>query len=459
MTGGMACDRRRRVVILLENLPVQRDRRVWRQAQALIEAGLAVTVICPSGERAGRGRLGLHRPVTVEGVEIRAFTPARERPGALGFVWEYGLAWLHMTRALMACRRHHVVDGLQACNPPDIFFPHAWWARWNGVKFVFDQHDLTPELFETRFGPLGRGWRRALHRILGWCERATYRGATRVIATNQSYRREAIERGSVPPDDVTVVRNGPDPDTMRPRPVTSVRRPPQRYLAVWIGNMGPQDGVDDAVLAIAHLVHRIGRRDLHVVFVGQGEVLDDVRDLATELQVDDHITFTGWIPDDEAFEWLSTADVGLSADPPGPLNDKSTMNKTLEYMSFGLPIVAHDLLETRVSAGPAALYAKTGDPVGLAMRLDDLLAAPELMAEMGRVGRQRIDDYLAWPHQSRVYVDLWTALLGIDVEDRAPGWTDRIGAELSRSPDQGGFVTGEPARDPSNEFAGMTGDP
>ncbi|MGF1596694.1 MAG: glycosyltransferase family 4 protein [Acidimicrobiales bacterium] len=413
MTEGASSDRRRRVVILLENLPVQRDRRVWRQARALVEAGMAVTVICPADEPSGRRRFGLHRPLVVDDVEIRAFNPARERQGPLGFVWEYALAWLQMTRALAACRRCHRVDGIQACNPPDIFFPHAWWARWNGVPFVFDQHDLTPELFETRFGPLRAGWSRLLHRVLIWCERATYRGAARVIATNQSYRWEAVDRGRVPPDDVVVVRNGPDPTVMRPRPVTTVRRPAQRHLVVWMGNMGPQDGVDDAVRSVAHLVHAMGRRDVHVVFIGHGEVLEQVRDLARALRVGDQVTFTGWIPDDEAFQWLSAASIGLSADPPGPLNDKSTMNKTLEYMSFGLPVVAHDLHETRVSAGPAAVYAETGDPAGLARCVDRLLRDPELMATMGRIGRQRIEDHLSWPHQTGIYVELWASLLGL----------------------------------------------
>ena len=413
MTAGSTHDRKRRIVILLENLPVQRDRRVWRQARALVDAGMSVTVICPGRRRGGRAPLGLHRPVTIDGVEIRAYSAARERQGPLGFGWEYALAWLQTTRALAACRRQHRVDGIQACNPPDIFFPHAWWARWNGIPFVFDQHDLTPELFETRFGPSTAGWQRTMHRILVWCERATYRGAARVIATNESYRSEAIERGMVPPDDVVVVRNGPDPDVMRPRAVTSLRRPRQRHLVVWMGNMGPQDGVDDAVRAVAHLVHELGRRDVHIVFVGQGEVLEEVQGLAATLRVSDYVTFTGWISDEDAFQWLSAAHVGLSADPPGPLNDKSTMNKTLEYMSFGLPVVAHDLHETRVSAGPAAVYAETGDPAGLARSLDGLLRDPQLMARMGRLGRQRIDDQLSWPHQTEFYLNLWTSLLGI----------------------------------------------
>ncbi len=405
-----------RVVILLENLPVQRDRRVWRQAQALIDAGMAVTVICPAEDPDGHG---LRTPTTVDGVEIRAFTPARERSGPAGFIWEYAVAWVQMTRALQECRVDRSIDGLQACNPPDIFFPHGWWARWHGVPFVFDQHDLTPELFETRFGPVDEGWPRSLHRLLGWCERATYRAATRVIATNQSYRRVAIERGSMPPGDVEVVRNGPDPDRMRPRPVTTIEVPECRHLVVWMGNMGPQDGVDDAVRAMAHLVHDIGRTDTHLVFVGTGEVLNDCRSLARDLDLDGHVTFTGWIPDEEAFQWLSAADVGLSADPPGPLNDKSTMNKTMEYMAFGLPVAAHDLHETRVSAGPAGVYAETGEPAGLARCLHRLLDDPEQMANMGRLGRQRIDFYLNWPRQARTYVGLWSSLLGMEVDDAA----------------------------------------
>jgi glycosyltransferase involved in cell wall biosynthesis len=429
MSATSGGDRRPRIAILLENLPVQRDRRVWRQAVALTEAGFGVTVICPAAARRSRRRLGLHPPVEVEGVEIRAFDTARERPGVMGFVWEYAVAWVQMSRAL-AARRRAGLDGLQACNPPDIFFPQAWWARWNGIPFVFDQHDLSPELFETRFGPVDAGWRRFLHRALCWCERTTYRASTRVIATNQSYRRTAIGRGSLPADDVVVVRNGPDPSTMRPGPVTSIERPPQDRLVVWMGNMGPQDGLDDAVRAVDHLVHRLGRRDVHVVFVGRGEVLDEVRSLATDLDVDRYVTFTGWIPDEEAFQWLSAADVGLSADPPGPLNDRSTMNKTMEYMAFGLPVVAHDLHETRVSGGSAAAYATTGDPAGLARCLAELLDDPDRMRHMGRVGRQRIEQALGWPHQAGRYVDLWSSLLrpGLTVEADDPITTPPLAA-------------------------------
>ncbi len=409
-----------RVVILLENLPVQRDRRVWRQAKVLSDLGLDVTVICPAGtseiNHGTRSGWGLLAPRMVDGVEIAAFVPAPERSGPIGFVIEYTLAWVQMWRCLRRCDRAQrsnsgrSIGGLQACNPPDLFFTHGWWARRVNAPFVFDQHDLAPELFETRFGRR-RGWRSLAHWALIVSERLTYRTSDRVIATNESYKRIAVQRGAKTPSDVTVVRNGPDPDTMRRRPVSTINVPDSRYLAIWMGNMGPQDGVDETVRAIAHLVHRLGRRDLHTVFVGTGEVLDDCRALATDLDLDPHVTFTGWIPDDEAFQWLSAADIGLSSDPPGPLNDHSTMNKTLEYMSFGMPVAAHDLTETRFSAGQAGHYAKTGDHQGLARAIDELLADPEAMRQKGRIGRDRIERELSWPHQAKKYAELWCDLL------------------------------------------------
>ncbi len=407
------------VVILLENLPIARDRRVWREAVALRDAGIDVIAVCP------RDRDGSARQ-TIDGIEIRTFVAPPERSGAIGFLWEYSVAWVQMLRILRTIRRERPIDGLQACNPPDIFFPHGLLAKRWGARFVFDQHDLSPELFETRFGRRG-----LLHRLLVWSERATYRVADRVIATNDSYRTAAIERGSLRPEHVVVVRNGPDPETMRPGAPDPGRKGGRTFLAVWMGNMGPQDGVDAAVRSVAELVHGRGRTDCGVVFIGKGEVLDDLRALARQLDVDDYVTFTGWIPDEEAFTWLSTADVGLSADPPGPLNDKSTMNKTLEYMAFGLPVVAHDLCETRVSAGEAAVYSATGDPAGLAACLDQLLDDPERMADMGRIGRERIDKGLSWPHQRQQYVELWSSLLPgraatIDLRDPRPRATAAV---------------------------------
>lgn len=395
--------RRQRVVILLENLPVRRDRRVWREAVALRDAGFDVTTICPRGTD--------DDPLmTLEGIEVRTFRAPPERSGALGFIWEYAVAWVQMLRLLIDVRRDHGVDAIQACNPPDIFFLHGRLARLGGVPFVFDQHDLTPELYETRFARRG-----LLHRILLVCERATYRSADRVIATNQSYRNAAIERGAIAPSHVVVVRNGPDPDLMRAGSIDLRLRDGFEHLVVWMGNMGPQDGVDDAVRAVGALVHELGRTDCRFVFIGKGEVLDDLHRLAERLGVADVVTFTGWICDEEAFRYLSSATIGLSADPPGPLNNKSTMNKTLEYMAFGLPVVAHDLTETRFSAGESAVYSQTPDPVGLARCIDELLDDPARREAMGRIGRSRIEEGLSWPYQRQAYVDLWRTLLGTSV--------------------------------------------
>ncbi|MDH3299482.1 MAG: glycosyltransferase family 4 protein [Acidimicrobiia bacterium] len=412
-----------RIVILLENLPVERDRRVWRQARALVRHGLAVTVVCPASEEwaSGSGGRGSRRR-TVDGVEIRSFVPARERSGVLGFVLEYLVALAKMTWILRRLHRSSRIGGIQVCNPPDIFFAVGWWARRRGIPFLFDQHDLCPELFLTRFGagPAPGADRRVpaplvavILAVLRRCERETYLSASRVIATNDSYRRVAIERGGVGPRDVVVVRNGPDPERMRPNGSVS-RSGGDRRLVVWMGNIGPQDGVDDAVRAVAHLVRRIGRTDTDFVFIGRGEARAAAMAVAEQLDLDRYVTFTGWIPDDEAFALLSAADVGLSADPPGPLNNCSTMNKTLEYMAFGLPVVAHDLHETRISAGPAAVYAADGTPEALARCLDRLLDDPDRMASMGREGRRRIEARLGWPHQAAGYVALWQSVLGLD---------------------------------------------
>ncbi len=415
------------IVILLENLPVERDRRVWRQARALVEAGIPVTVICPRlRERSGASPWEVR---TVDGVEIRSFAAARERSGVTGFVWEYLLAWVQMVWILLIIHRRTTIAGIQACNPPDIFFPLAWWARRRDIPFVFDQHDLCPELFLTRVGLGGFGGQAdgarlsALQRVvlgvLRRCERESHLGATRVIATNESYRRVAVDRGGRVPADVVVVRNGPDRRMMEIGTATAPRADREgddgQKLVVWMGNIGPQDGVDDAVRAVAHLVHHLGRTDTRVVFIGRGEARADAMDLVRELGVERHVTFTGWIPDAEAFALLAAADVGLSADPPGPLNDKSTMNKTLEYMAFGLPIVAHDLCETRVSAGEAAVYAPEPTPESLAECLHELLSDNDRLMALGREGRRRIENGLGWPHQAEVYVTLWRSLLTGDL--------------------------------------------
>ena len=294
---------------------------------------------------------------------------------------------------------------IQACNPPDTYWALALPFKLFGRRFVFDQHDLCPEVYESRF-PDGSGLVRQALRLL---ERATYATSDHVIATNETYRETAIARGGVDPERVTVVRTGPDPDCLRRGAPVPRWRNGRRYLCAYLGVMGPQDGVDLALEAAGSLF-RSGRDDVHFVLMGKGDSFDDLVALAGELGIADHVTFTGRVPDETVFEVLSTADVGLCPDPLSPLNDVSTMNKTMEYMSFELPVVAFDLKETRVSAGDAAVYVRPNDVEAYAGAIAELLDDPARRETMGKHGRSRVEDVLAWKHQSPVYVDVFRRL-------------------------------------------------
>lgn len=395
------------VVICVENLPPRRDRRVWREACALRDAGFEAVVVGQAVDE------DLGRQV-IDGVHLYTYPAPVEGHSIPALLREYVVSYVRTAAMLRTVRRRHRVVAVQVCNPPDLFFPLARGLRRRGIAFVFDHHDLVPELFATRYGDRHR-WAVA---ILRWLERRSLRAADHVIATNQSYRRLEIERGGVDPSRVTVVRNGPDTSVMFPRPVRPELRRGRRHLLVWFGNMGRQDGADTALDAVEELVHRRGRRDVHLVFCGRGEMLETLRRLVRERGLDDVVTLTGWVSDEVAFDHLSTASIGISADPPGPLNDVSTMNKTMEYMAFRLPVVAFDLPETRVSAGDAALYADPDD--GLADVIEQLLDDDDLRAELGRRGLTRVETELAWHHQAAAYVDVYRRLVAAEIPQPAP---------------------------------------
>jgi glycosyltransferase involved in cell wall biosynthesis len=389
----------RRVLIIVQNLPVPFDRRVWREACALRDAGFEVTVVCPKAP----GDPSLQ---TLEGIRIRKYAPPPQAEGALSYAWEFVYCWLRTLGLVLRSAAREGFDAIQACNPPDIFWALAGPFKLFDKRFVFDQHDLSPEVYTSRFARPSA----LLLRMLFLLERATYAVADHVVATNESYRDVAITRGKVPPERVTVVRSGPDPDRQRRRsPVPEWRRG-RRHLCAYIGVMGPQDGVDLALRAAASVV-RAGRDDVHFVFIGGGDSFDDLVALSTELGIDDRTTFTGRVPDDTVFDILSTADIGLCPDPLNPLNDVSTMNKTMEYMSFELPVVAFDLKETRVSAGSAALYARPNEVEEFANAIVTLLDDPDRRSELGRIGRERVERELAWSHQAVKYVGVYESLL------------------------------------------------
>jgi glycosyltransferase involved in cell wall biosynthesis len=393
---------RPRVLIIVQNLPVPFDRRVWLECKALTAAGYDVTVVCPMGK-------GDPAHEVLEGVTLLKYRPYAPGGGALGFVMEYAYSFLATARLVLRARRQGRFDVLQACNPPDIFWPIArWLRRRDGSRFVFDHHDLCPELYDSRFSQGHDLPRRGLLAL----EKATFRSADHVVATNASYAEIAVNRGGKSPTDVTVVRTGPDHERLRRRAAVPALRRGRRHLVAYIGVMGPQDGVDLAVRAAAHVVHDLGREDVAFTFMGAGDSYDEIVALRDDLGLQDYVELPGRVPDDTVLDVLSTADVGLSPDPKNPLNDVSTMNKTMEYMAFELPVVAFDLKETRVSAEEAASYVPSGDVAAYARAIVELLDDDDKREVMGRGGRRRIEEELGWSYQRDAYVDVYETLVG-----------------------------------------------
>ncbi len=400
VTGSPQADVRPRTLIIVQNLPVPFDRRVWLECRALCAAGYDVTVVCPKGK--GDPGHQVH-----EGVTLLKYSPYAPGGGALGFVVEYAYSFLATARLVLRARRMGKFDVLQACNPPDIFWPIArWLRRRDGSRFVFDHHDLCPELYDSRF-PDGHSLPR---KGLVWLEKATFHTADHVVSTNASYAEIAMRRGGKPPSEVTVVRTGPDEQRLQRKEAVPALRRGRQHLVAYIGVMGPQDGVDLAVRAAAHVVHDLGRRDVVFTFMGGGDCYESLMALRDQLGLQDYLELPGRVPDETVRDVLSTAAVGLSPDPKNPLNDVSTMNKTLEYMAFGLPVVAFDLKETRVSAGDAALYVDSGDVAGYARAIVEILDNGDQGELMGKTGRLRIERGLGWAYQRDAYVGVFDAL-------------------------------------------------
>jgi glycosyltransferase involved in cell wall biosynthesis len=392
-----------RVLIIVQNLPVPFDRRVWLESQALAAEGYQVAVVCPKG----KGDPGYQ---VLDGIEIYKYRPYAPGGSKLSFVTEYACSFLATAWQTFKARRRGKFAVMQACNPPDIFWPLALILRTlDGTRFVFDHHDLCPELFQSRFPGSGSS---LPYRGLRALERATHRTADHVISTNDSYRQVAIKRSGRKPADVTVVRTGPDPERLRRgEPHAGLRRG-RKYLAAYIGVMGPQDGVDIVVRAADVVVHELGRDDIAFTLIGSGDCYDELVALRDELGLAGHVEFTGRAPDELVGEIMSTADAGLSPDPKNPLNDVSTMNKTMEYMAFELAVVAFDLRETRVSAADAAVYVTPNDVREYAKAIVALMDDEAQRTQMGKRGRVRVEQELAWPHQRRAYVGVYQQLTG-----------------------------------------------
>jgi glycosyltransferase involved in cell wall biosynthesis len=389
-------DMKRRILILDENLSVPFDRRVWREATALVEAGYQVTVVSPRGRNFDR-----ESQAVISDVHIYRFPSLEAGEGFLAYCLEYGWALIAMTWLTFRVFLGKGFDVIQICNPPDFLFLITLPYRLFGKTVIFDHHDLSPETYQSKF----EGKSSALIlRLLSFFERQTFRWADVVMSTNGSYKKVAIERGAKAPGDVIVVRNGPDLKRFRLVDSDPALKRGKPNLAYYVGTMGSQDGVDYLLRSVASLRKR--REDFHVLIMGGGTELDFLKRYAFELDLGDFVTFTGRVSDEEMLVAMSTADVCVCPDPKNPLNDVSTMQKTLEYMALGKPVVAFDLIETRVSAGDAALYAEGNNEEDFAEKISTLFDSPELRERLGRIGYQRVLNGLSWDSSK---IKLWEA--------------------------------------------------
>lgn len=413
------------VLIIVQNLPVPLDRRVWLECQALLARGYRVSVICPKGP-------GDPPRQRIEGVDIYKYAPARQAEGLLGFVWEFAYSWVRTAWLSLVAWRHRRFDIIQACNPPDTYWLLALLWRVRGVRFIFDHHDLNPELFLSRFGaPHGIG-QRLQYRGLAWLERRTFRTADRITSTNESYKAIAVRRGGRRPDHVTVVRSGPDTKQMRPI-YPADPRPTGGINLAYLGIMGPQDGADQVLLVMDELVHKRGRTQVTATLLGFGDCLEGLKRQSTALGLDGHVTFTGRVDRIAIAEHLSRSDIGLCPDLKTPLNDLSTMNKTMEYMSYGLPAVSFDLVETRVSGGDTLLYVPSGDTDAFADAVERLIDDRALRAELGRKARERVSSQLDWRPQAEAYVRVFDEVSGFS----RPGLAVPLGDAKAETDAQG----------------------
>jgi len=379
--------KKRKILIIVENLPVPFDGRVWKEARALYENEYQVTVLCPQGK-------GFDKTYEVlEGVHIYRHPMPAEGGTPMGYVWEYSCAlfWEFLfTWWIFFARGFNVIQG---CNPPDDIFLIALPFRLFGIRYIFDHHDANPELYESKYER-----KDAFYKVLSWLEKMTYATASVVMATNESYKALAVSRGGLDQKDVFVVRNGPDLDTFKLVPAIPELKYKKKFLVGYVGTMSIQEGLD-ILLEVAENIRGRGRTDVHFTCVGGGPSLASLRRMLEEKNLGEMFNFTGRISDADLLDVLSTADVCVNPDRPCEMNDISTMIKIAEYMALGKPIVQFDLKEGRFTAGDASLYSGGQDLVSdFADKILWLLDHPEERQRMGEFGKNRVSEHLAWRH-------------------------------------------------------------
>ncbi len=403
----------KRALIVVENLSVPFDRRVWREAKALREAGWQVSVICPrspqdDGLVCGDSTAGDYE--VLDGVHIYRFPLRFAQSGFGAYLREYVTALLASTRLSLRVLREQGFDVLQFCNPPDLFFPLGTVYRLLGKRVIFDHHDLFPEAVDFRFrGTTGN----LMSRLALACEWLTFHMATVVMSTNESYRQIALKRGGVKPERVFVVRNGPELATFQPLPPDPALKNGRSHLVCYLGVMGAEDGIEPMMEAIRYFVCDLGRQDVQFVLIGDGCMRSHAVEYVNRWDLGPQVFLPGRISEMEVRRYLSTADVCLSPDPYTPLNDLSTMNKIMEYMVMAKPLVSFDLKEARFSAQEAAVYVPCGDARAFGQAVVDLLDDPTRRQRMGEFGRQRVLEHLAWEHQKERLLAAYSAVMNV----------------------------------------------
>jgi len=361
-----------------------------------------VSVISPKGQNRDTASYEL-----LEGIHVYRYRMPVNAEGVLGYLAEFVLAWVTTFWLSLRVWFRHGVNVLHVCNPPETYWLLGLFYKALGARFVFDHHDLSPEMYSAKYG----GRKGLLYKVLIWLERATYRVADLVIEVNESHRQVALTRGRVAPEKVWVVRSGPDFERLKVLPEEPELKAGKPYLVCYLGEMCPQDGVDYLLRAIKSYQEELGRQDARFVLMGGGPALEELKRYKAELGLDGSVVFTGRVSDQDLCRYLSTADLCVDPDPWSEWADKSTMNKVMEYMAFGKPIVAFDLKEGRYSAQEAAIYVRPNDERQFAQKMAELLDDPARRRRMGAFGARRVREKLAWDHSKRVLKEAYRWLL------------------------------------------------
>lgn len=376
------------VLIIVQNLPVPFDRRVWLEAQTLRKHDCNVSVICPKSVTCSKSY------ERIQDISIYRYKMPIEARGIFGYFFEFIYAWLATALLSLRVLKNEGFDVIQACNPPDTYFMLAAIYKLFGKKFVFDHHDLSPEMFSAKFSSKYP----VLFKALCLLERLTIKTADLVISTNESYKTVAIKRGRRLPKDVYVLRTGPDLSKLQLHTPNPFFKHGKKHLVTYLGEMCSQDGVDYMLRGIDYIVHRLNRRDIQFVLMGGGPAMPEFREMSRQMGLAEWVRFTGRVSDEVVSHYLSTSDICIAPDPMNEWTNSSTMNKVLEYMSFAKPVISFDLKETRVSAQNAALYIKPNDTRALGKAVINLLADPITRHQMGYAGYMRVHNKLSWNH-------------------------------------------------------------